>query len=152
MDRHFRNFAMSQNDHESHQDIVHNVPSPPQQGYDPSCLKDPELAKRLFCCGLCHKVARKAVELSCAHHEDDLKLSVYCETCLSSYLQQNDNKCPATHHPKATYDISRALRRQILSLDVICPHAKPQFRTPMPTAHRLQPNQRKYAAARPSPF
>ncbi len=99
-----------------------------EEGYEPSLFQDPELAKKLFSCGLCLKVARKAVELSCPSHEEDLKLSIFCETCLCKYLKENNGKCPATDHPNATYDKNRSLRRQILSMDVICPHTKPQFR------------------------
>ncbi len=94
------------------------------KGYDFDSLKDPQVAKKLYKCGLCRKMARKAVELSCPAHDEDLVSSIYCEKCLKSHLSANNNLCPSTKHPNATYEASRAVRRQILSLEVVCPHGK----------------------------
>ncbi len=61
--------------------------SHPLHGYDFSILKDPQTAKKMSgCakCGICHKLARKVVELSCSAHEDDLEAPVYFEICLKS--------------------------------------------------------------------
>ncbi len=119
---------------EKKQSIEPPIANPPKQqlfeeGYNPSHFQDPELAKKLFQCGLCQKVARKAVELSCDDHGDDEKLPIYCELCLSKYLKENNGRCPVSKNPKATYDRSRSSRREILHLNVICPNSKDQLRT-----------------------
>ncbi len=94
------------------------------RGYDFDCLKDPEAAKKLYSCGLCEKLARKAVELSCPPHDEDLTISLYCETCLKSHLLSNNNLCPSTKHPNASYEASRSSRRHILSLELFCPNGR----------------------------
>ncbi len=99
------------------------------EGYDISTAKDPEVAKKLLeCakCGICHKLARKVVELSCEQHSEDLEVPVYCEGCLKSYMAKNNNQCPSTHHPNASYHLNRPLRRQIAFLEVVCPNSDKQ--------------------------
>ncbi len=96
-------------------------------GYDFSMLKDPEVARKIFesaRCGICKKLPRKVVELSCDNHQDDMELPVYCEGCIQSYMAKNNNQCPCSHHPNATYHRNRALRKQISSLEVICPNSE----------------------------
>ncbi len=90
--------------------------------YDFSCLKDPEMAKELFTCGLCKNLAKDAVELTCSQHLELLVISVFCEGCLKLYLSENNNLCPFTKHPNPTYEPNRTVRIQVLSLKVFCPH------------------------------
>ncbi len=90
--------------------------------YDFSCLKDPEVAKKMLSCGLCKKLAKDAVELTCSQHLELLVISVFCEGCLTSYLSENNNLCPFTKHPNPTYAPQRTVRIQVLSLEVFCPH------------------------------
>ncbi len=98
--------------------------------YDFSCLKDPELAKKMLRCELCGKLAKDAVEWRCRCKPCGLRIKtqiiLYCEGCIKSYLSLY-GWCPFNKN-KIIKDANRYIRRnrtarmQVLSLEVFCPH------------------------------
>eukprot|EP01084_Bolivina_argentea_P046596 85812_1 len=74
-----------------------------------------------YLCAHCGAVCCDAVELGCDHDEDD-EILLYCKTCLTELVTDNENKCMISGHYNPPLDAVRANRRQILKAIVICPY------------------------------
>ncbi len=102
---------------------------PPQRCYPKEIFLDPSKAEEYSClkCGL---ITRDACAMACAEHENDedgdeenAKMKIFGEKCVSSHLRENDNKCPQTNHENAKYEKIRVIERTIKQLKVKCPRA-----------------------------
>eukprot|EP01084_Bolivina_argentea_P208356 355267_1 len=74
-----------------------------------------------YVCGICELVCCAAVELGCAHSDDNIFL--YCEQCLKELIAVNDGKCPINGHDNPIIIPNRSCRRQTSKLKVNCPYS-----------------------------
>ncbi len=69
-------------------------------------------------CKSCNHICRDAVELSCDHNEEEDIL--FCESCLTQILRQNNNICPIDgSHKDTKFQAVRTTRRYVLKLKVV---------------------------------
>ncbi len=90
-------------------------------------LVDPSKGEE-YSCRLCGLIPREASEMACDEHEDDdsdddksINFILFGLECVAKYLRENGDKCPLTKHENAKVERSRAIRRAISKLEVICP-------------------------------
>eukprot|EP01084_Bolivina_argentea_P063356 115709_1 len=100
-------------------------------GYNIDIFKDKSIALQ-YQCMICKQICDHPVELSCGDDEDDDSCIIsddnsyshdvlYCESCLSLYLSNNNNNCPInSKHLNIKYNTARNIRKQINNLFVYC--------------------------------
>ena len=89
-------------------------------GWNIELFQDP-IKMNACLCNHCGGVSCNPVELSCDHDDNDIY--VYCHTCLSNMISDNDDKCPINKHDKPIIVSSRALRRHISRSMIVCPYS-----------------------------
>ena len=75
-----------------------------------------------FLCNHCNNVCKDAVELGCAHADEDIYS--FCHSCLADLIKDKDGKCIINNHSDPIMAPSRSIRRQIAKSQVICPYSK----------------------------
>eukprot|EP01083_Nonionella_stella_P178967 633903_1 len=106
------------------------------QGWSIGLFQD-QHAVQSFVCFQCKCVCCDAVELGCDHDDDDIFL--YCHSCLTQLVNQNDNKCPIDQHNDPTIIPNRTLRRQISKSMTYCPHSS-AYKSEHAPAHKNDDN------------
>eukprot|EP01084_Bolivina_argentea_P014337 26773_1 len=73
-------------------------------------------------CQSCGNICKDCVELGCDHQDNDIEL--YCNNCLKILINLNNSTCPInSKHKNPIISSNRAIRKQILKLQVICPNS-----------------------------
>eukprot|EP01083_Nonionella_stella_P134138 408125_1 len=106
------------------------------QGWSIGLFQD-QHAVQSFVCFQCKCVCCDAVELGCDHDDDDIFL--YCHSCLTQLVNQNDNKCPIDQHNDPTIIPNRTLRRQISKSMTYCPYSS-AYKSDHPSSHKNDDN------------
>eukprot|EP01084_Bolivina_argentea_P014338 26774_1 len=73
-------------------------------------------------CKSCNNICKDCVELACEH--DDIDIELYCNYCLKTLIANNNQTCPInSKHINPDTQSNRAIRKQILKLQVMCPNS-----------------------------
>ncbi len=106
--------------------MAQQPPAARKHGHSFDMVVDADSAKE-YSCKQCGLLCRDAVEMSCEAHSgddgDSEDLVIFCESCVTDFLAQNNGKCPLTNHPNATFQRTKAMRRIISNVIVRCPKA-----------------------------
>eukprot|EP01084_Bolivina_argentea_P068672 124998_1 len=73
-------------------------------------------------CKLCDNICVDCVELGCDH--EDIDIEIYCNKCLIQVINNNNKICPInSKHITPNIQSNRAIRKQILKFQVMCPNS-----------------------------
>ncbi|ETO37001.1 hypothetical protein RFI_00061 [Reticulomyxa filosa] len=74
-----------------------------------------------FTCLICRQIVNSPVEINCPQHDNLEEALVVGESCLTQFLNTNNNSCPIQPHENCRYYKIKSMQKQISNLSVMCP-------------------------------